>query len=313
MSGRGIPWPITDHQSLITDLGSLPRLGAAHPIAGIIRGVPELPEVETIARHLREGWNGSPPLVGMRIEGVTLRWPRQVASPSPALFRRRIRGQAVRDVARRGKYLVFPLNSGSLLIHLKMSGDLNLATADSPADRFERTTFHLDGGWQLRFSDARKFGRMLLLDNPDRVLSSLGPEPLGPQFTASGLGARLAARRRALKPLLLDQGFLAGIGNIYADEALHRARLHPLRRSDTLTGDEVHRLWLGIRAALRQGLRHNGASLDWVYRGGGFQHHFRVYQRSGEPCPACGTEIVRRVIGQRAAHFCPSCQPERAE
>jgi formamidopyrimidine-DNA glycosylase len=249
----------------------------------------------------------------MRIESVTLRWPRQVAAPSPASFRKRIRGQSVRDVARRGKYLVIPLDRGSLLIHLKMSGDLSLAGAGSPADRFERTTFHLGGGWQLRFSDARKFGRMLLLDDPDRLLGNLGPEPLDPRFTASDLGERLAARRRALKPLLLDQEFLAGVGNIYADEALHRARLHPLRRSDALTDEEVQRLWRGIREALRQGLRHNGASLDWVYRGGAFQNHFRVYQRAGEPCLICGTEIVRRVIGQRAAHYCPSCQPERAE
>jgi formamidopyrimidine-DNA glycosylase len=219
----------------------------------------------------------------------------------------------VRDVSRRGKFLVFPLDRGSLLIHLKMSGDLGMAPAEAPADRFERTVFHLDGGWELRFNDARKFGRVFLLDSPDPLFARLGPEPLDPGFTASDLGERLAAHRRPLKPLLLDQGFLAGIGNIYADEALHRARLHPLRRSNALTDEEVRRLWRGIREALRQGLRHNGASLDWVYRGGGFQNHFRVYQRGGEPCPVCGTEIVRRVIGQRAAHYCPSCQPERAE
>jgi formamidopyrimidine-DNA glycosylase len=275
--------------------------------------VPELPEVETIVRNLRVGSNGSPSLVGRRIERVTLRWPGHVAAPSPALFRRRIRGQVVRDVARRGKFLVFPLDRGTLLVHLKMSGDLTLAASDEPRDRFERTTFHLDQGWQLRFSDARKFGRVYLVDSPTPLLGGLGPEPLDPGFTAAGLAERLAGRRRALKPLLLDQGFLAGIGNIYADEALHRARLHPLRRSDTLTPEEARRLWRGIRDALRMGLKHNGASLDWVYRGGEFQNHFRVYQRAGEPCPVCGADIVRRVIGQRAAHYCPSCQPERAE
>ena len=275
--------------------------------------MPELPEVETIVRNLRAGFNGSPSLVGRRIERVTLRWPGHVASPSPSAFRRRIRGQTVRDVTRRGKFLVFPLDRGTLLVHLKMSGDLTLAAADAPVDRFERTTFHLDQGWQLRFSDARKFGRVFLLETPDPILGSLGPEPLDPGFTAPALAQRLASRRRALKPLLLDQSFLAGVGNIYADEALHRARLHPLRRSDTLSADEARRLWRGIRDALRQGLRHNGASLDWVYRGGDFQNHFRVYQRSGEPCPDCGVDIVRRVIGQRAAHYCPSCQPERAE
>jgi formamidopyrimidine-DNA glycosylase len=275
--------------------------------------VPELPEVETIARTLREGRNGSPSLVGRRIERVTLRWPGHVATPTPPAFRRRIRGRVVRDVTRRGKFLVFPMDRGTLLVHLRMSGDLVLAAASDPADRFERTTFHLDGGWELRFSDARKFGRVFLLEEPELLLGTLGPEPLERTFTPSKLAARLVAHRRALKPLLLDQGFLAGVGNIYADEALHRARLHPLRRSDRLTPEETRRLWRGIRAALRMGLRHNGASLDWVYRGGEFQNHFRVYQRSGEPCPVCRSAIVRRVIGQRAAHFCPTCQPEKAE
>jgi formamidopyrimidine-DNA glycosylase len=152
-----------------------------------------------------------------------------------------------------------------------------------------------------------------LVDSPDPLLGPLGPEPLDPTFTAGMLAARLASHRRALKPLLLDQGFLAGVGNIYADEALHRARLHPLRRSDGLSPEEIRGLWRGIRDALRTGLRHNGASLDWVYRGGDFQNHFRVYQRAGEPCPVCETPIVRRVIAQRTAHYCPSCQPEKAE
>jgi formamidopyrimidine-DNA glycosylase len=287
--------------------------GACRTNAGIIRAVPELPEVETIARTLREGRNGSPSLLGRRIERVTLRWPGHVGSPTPAAFRRRIQGQVVRDVSRRGKFLVFSLDRGTLLVHLRMSGDLILAPAASPADRFERTTFHLDGGWQLRFSDARKFGRVFLVESADALLGTLGPEPLDRGFTAANLAARLASHRRALKPLLLDQGFLAGVGNIYADEALHRARLHPLRRSDDLSPEEIRSLWRGIRDALRMGLRHNGASLDWVYRGGDFQNHFRVYQRAGEPCPVCETPIVRRVIGQRAAHYCPSCQPEKAE
>ena len=122
---------------------------------------------------------------------------------------------------------------------------------------------------------------------------------------------RLAARRRILKPLLLDQAFLAGLGNIYADEALHRARLHPRRMSDSLTAAEAAGLWRGIRGALRSGLRHNGASIDWVYRGGEFQNYFRVYGRAGEPCRTCGTPIERIVLGQRSTHFCPSCQPEK--
>lgn len=272
--------------------------------------MPELPEVETIAQALKQGYDGRPPLPGRRIEGLSLRWPRHIAEPSVPSFRRRVRGQTIQDVRRRGKYFVMPLDQDTLLIHLKMSGDLRVTERRSERGRFEHTIIHLDGGWDLRFSDARKFGKVYLLSDPDRLLGNLGPEPLSRAFTSDVLGERLARHHRRLKPLLLDQTFIAGLGNIYADEALHRARLHPLRRSLSLTSEEIGRLWRSIRAALRQGIRHNGASIDWVYRGGDFQNHFRVYQRAGEACPACGTTIVRTVIGQRSSHFCPSCQLE---
>jgi len=218
---------------------------------------------------------------------------------------------SIHDVQRRGKYLVFPLGDAAMLIHLKMSGDLSVVRTDSPDGRFEHTRFHLEDGWDLRFADARKFGKVFLMDDPAGVLGALGPEPLADDFSARVLRDRLRRHARSLKPLLLDQTFIAGLGNIYTDEALHRARLHPLRRSDRLSDEETRRLWRGIRAALRQGLRHNGASIDWVYRGGDFQNHFRVYQRAGEPCPVCGTRIRRIVVGQRGTHYCPSCQPER--
>jgi formamidopyrimidine-DNA glycosylase len=272
--------------------------------------MPELPEVETIVQALKQGYAGRPPLPGRRIESLSLRWPRHIAEPSVPVFRRRMRGQTIHDVTRRGKYFVIPLDQGTLLIHLKMSGDLNVTERQAPRGRFEHTILHLDGDWDLRFSDARKFGKMYLLADPDSILGPLGPEPLSRAFTPAVLAARLAQHDRRLKPLLLDQTFVAGLGNIYADEALHRARLHPLRRSRSLAPEEIGALWRGIRAALRQGIRHNGASIDWVYRGGDFQNHFRVYQRAGEACPVCGTIIVRTVIGQRSSHFCPRCQPE---
>ncbi len=272
--------------------------------------MPELPEVETIVRHLRDGWDGAPPMPGLLIEGVTLHWPRHVGSPSPGEFRRRIKGRRVTDVRRRGKYLVFPLDSGTLIMHLKMSGDLRVAQKASPPDPFERTTFHLSGGWEMRFSDARKFGKIYLVRDPESILGPLGPEPLDRRFTSNLLARRLHDRHRLLKPLLLDQTFVAGLGNIYADESLHRAGLHPLRQSDSLAPGEVRALWRGLRASLRHGLRSNGASIDWVYRGGDFQNHFRVYQRTDEPCPTCGTPIRRIVVGQRGTHYCPSCQPE---
>jgi formamidopyrimidine-DNA glycosylase len=271
--------------------------------------MPELPEVETIARQLRGGSSTQPPVPGQVIDGVTLRWPRHIATPRAGRFRREIVGRTIQDVGRRGKYLVFPLDRGTLLIHLKMSGDLLLQPAAVPAGPYDHTVFHLQSGWELRFGDARKFGKVFLVDDPDKLLTSLGPEPLASGFTWRVLANRLQSHARALKPLLLDQTFVAGLGNIYADEALHRARLHPLRRSNSLNPTEVRRLWRGMRAALRAGLHHNGASIDWVYRGGDFQNHFRVYQREGQACPVCRTPIRRIVVGQRGTHFCPTCQP----
>lgn len=270
--------------------------------------MPELPEVETIARRLRNGWEEAPPLPGQRIASVTLRWPRHIATPAAPRFRRAIAGQRIRDVRRRGKYLVLPLDHGTLLIHLKMSGDLLLVSRFEASDPHDHTVFRLEDGWQLRFRDPRKFGRVYLVDDPDQHLAGLGPEPLEQAFTPSVLTGLLRSHRRALKPLLLDQSVLAGLGNIYVDEALHRAHLHPLRRSDRLSEEEIRALWRSIRLSLRRGLRHHGASIDWVYRGGDFQNYLRVYHRAGEPCPECGTPIQRLLIGQRGTHICPACQ-----
>jgi formamidopyrimidine-DNA glycosylase len=274
--------------------------------------MPELPEVETIARGLREG--GTPrggAVIGRRIARVTVNWARHIATPAPRALKQALPGQAIQAVTRRGKYLVFHLTRGALLIHLKMSGDLVLAAPGAPRDPYARTIFHFDDGSELRFSDTRKFGKVFYVKQPEDVTGPLGPEPLDPAFTAARLGRMLAGRRRLLKPLLLDQTFVAGLGNIYTDEALHLAGLHPLRRSDSLAPDEVRALWRGIRRALQTGLRHNGASIDWAYRGGGFQNYFRVYGRAGEPCPRCGTPIRRIVVGQRGTHYCPGCQRAR--
>jgi len=271
--------------------------------------MPELPEVETIARNLRLGHQGAPALPGQTITGVTLHWPRHIAEPTPRAFRRRIHLQTIQSVLRRGKYLVLPLSRGCLLIHLKMSGDLEVARGGSPPGRFDRTVLHLQSGWELRFSDARKFGKLFLADDPSARLGALGPDPLDDAFTPGLLHQRLASHRRALKPLLMDQGFVAGLGNIYTDEALHVARLHPLLPSHHVGTEGAIRLWSGIRETLQEGLRRNGSSIDWVYRGGEYQNHFRVYQRNGEACIACGTAIERIVVAQRGTHFCPRCQP----
>jgi formamidopyrimidine-DNA glycosylase len=273
--------------------------------------MPELPEVETIARSLRSG-NGSIPLPERRIKRFQTSWPRHVDRPSISAFRRRVNGQTIRAVDRRAKYLVFPLDQGTLLVHLRMSGDLFLRPPDAEQDDYVHSIFHLDNGWQLRFSDARKFGRLYWTLRPEEVLGKLGPEPLEDAFTPELLTERLHARRRQIKPLLLDQSFLAGMGNIYVDEALHRARIHPMRQSDNLSKTEVARLWESIRTSLEEGIRHNGASIDWVYRGGNYQNHFRVYKQDGNPCQICGTAIQRMVVGQRGTYYCPSCQRENS-
>lgn len=271
--------------------------------------MPELPEVETIARSLRLGYDGTPPLPGARILRAELNWERHISRPSPAQFKRRIRNRRIESVDRRGKYLVFPLDQGTLLIHLRMTGDLSLNKLGEPRGRYDHTVLHLDNDHELRFSDARKFGKVFLVDDPETIFATLGPEPLSDEFTVDVLQERLEGRSRGLKGLLLDQSFVAGVGNIYADEALHRARLHPLHGADELDSSQIQQLWHGIRTSLAAGLAANGASIDWVYRGGSYQDQFLVYGREGEPCPKCGSAIQKIIVAQRGTHFCPTCQP----
>ena len=241
-------------------------------------------------------------------------WPRQIVTPEPEVLRRRIQGLRFVGVGRRGKYLVFDLEPDEhLLIHLKMSGQLSVQPTSIPADKYVHTIFSLENGDELRFRDVRKFGRVYLVTDPTSILSELGPEPLTDAFTAAWLGEQLGRRRRLLKPLLLDQTFIAGIGNIYADEALHRAAIRPDRRSDSLHEAEVISLYESIRHVLRLGIQRQGASIDAAYRqpdgsGGQMQELFAVYGRAGEPCPRCDGTIERTVLGGRSTHFCASCQ-----
>lgn len=264
--------------------------------------MPELPEVETYAADLRER------LRGRTVRGAHVYWGRCVPT-GDSLLGPRLAGQTVEDVRRRGKYIVFDLSDDTLLVHLKMSGRLDVVAAHTPADPYARVVFELDNGEEMRFHDPRKFGRVYLVADAEGVTGSLGPEPLTPDFTAAALAALLAGRRGRLKPLLLDQTFLAGLGNIYTDEALHRAGLHPLRHADTLTLDDVARLHAAIREALAQGVANRGTNLDWAYTEGTNQNALRVFHRHGQPCPTCGTVIERIVVGGRGTHFCPVCQP----
>lgn len=178
---------------------------------------------------------------------------------------------------------------------------------------YVRASLALDDGRSLFFVDVRKFGRLEFLEELAPGFASLGPEPLGEEFTSLWLSCALRARRRALKPLLLDQGFIAGLGNIYVDEALHRAKLHPLRRSDRVSTRSADRLHAEIRSTLEEAIEREGSSFDRFYltpegRPGSYQHQFLVYGRAGEPCRSCGSTVQRIVVGQRGTHLCPKCQ-----
>jgi formamidopyrimidine-DNA glycosylase len=271
--------------------------------------MPELPEVESISVVLRQGKPGQPALVGKTIQGAQLFWERTLAQPAQAEFLQRLPGQLVRDVYRRGKFLVIVLSVDYLLIHLRMSGDIFILSQAEPLPAHTRLALFFKDGTRLAFNDARKFGRLWLVSNPEAVTAGLGPEPLEESLDAITFFNRLHARRRQLKPLLMDQSFMAGLGNIYTDEALHLAKLHPLVLSDHLSMEQSERLLESIRTVLREGIQRNGTSIDWVYRGGEHQAFLRVYGRTAEPCPICGTPIARLVVGQRGTHFCPICQP----
>ncbi len=273
--------------------------------------MPELPEVETIARGLRSS------LVGRTIQAVTVNWPRTVAQPSLDEFKAGIAGRRVQSVGRRGKYLVVALDGGCLLIHLKMSGRLRVEPAAEPVEDHTHTIFHLDDGTELRFQDVRKFGRVHLVERPENVTDALGPEPLDDDLSLDRFRGMLQRRSGRLKSLLMNQEFIAGLGNIYADEALHAARLHPLRGADSLSPQEQLRLYQAIRHVLRGAVTGRGTTLDdggyrdAQGRAGAYQDRLAVYRRTGEPCPNCGTPIERSIIGGRSSHYCPHCQPEQ--
>lgn len=267
--------------------------------------MPELPEVETFARALKTQ------LIGKTILSADVRWGRTLAVPSKDQFKKQVAGQKILNVSRRAKYLILDLGHYNLLIHLRMSGDLVIREGKIKAEKHDRILLHLSDHVSLAFNDTRKFGRVWLTDQPETILGKLGPEPLEKDFTAQWLFENLLTRKRQLKPLLLDQTFIAGLGNIYTDECLHIAKLHPLAVSNTVTQEQAAALHKAIRAVLREGIRRNGASIDWVYRGGEFQNHFRVYGRDGEACPVCGTIIQKLTVGQRGTHICPVCQTMR--
>ncbi len=269
--------------------------------------MPELPEVETAVRLLR------PNLIGRSITGVRIQWPRHIDRPDPDEFRNRIIGRVIQDVARRGKFILISLDEDeSLIIHLRMSGHLAVVAESLPDDKHSHTIFELSGGQELRFRDPRKFGRVYLVREQGEITGKLGPEPLEPGFTVQRLHEILSGHKRTLKPFLLDQTKIAGIGNIYADEALFLAGLLPTRRTDSLTQPDVAALHHAIQEVLRQGIAREGASISTYVKPDGekgdMQNAVQVFRRTGQPCYRCGAVIERSKVGGRSTHFCTGCQ-----
>ena len=280
--------------------------------------MPELPEVETVARDLR------PRIVGATIVGARCSWARTLRSHTPEAFAAAVTGRRIEAVGRRAKQVVIELSGGAALtIHLKMTGQLFVVPADLPVDPYVRLVLELADGREIRFRDIRKFGKVglyarepltgELVAEPGgaAVFAAYGPEPLDPAFGVREFRGRLRRRKGRLKPLLLDQSFVVGVGNIYADEALWAARLHPLRSAADLRPADERRLFDAVRTILAEAVERRGSSIDDYTApdgDGSMQERLQVYQRTGEPCPRCGRPIKRIVIGARSTHFCSWCQ-----
>ncbi len=271
--------------------------------------MPELPEVETFRRYLLQGNDGSPSILGKRIRDAELLWEGTLASPTPAEFLDRIKGQYISGIGRRGKNLLIRLSRDTLIIHLRMSGELVVEEQTAAPGKHYRLIINFEDKYRMAFNNIRKFGRIWLTENTQEQLAHLGPEPLSDDFTPEKLHQLLSSHSRQLKYFLLDQEMIAGMGNIYTDEALHRAKLHPVLKSDTLDYKQALRLWESIRQVLKEGIKNQGSSIDWMYRGGDYQNYLSVYNLKGEPCKTCETPIERIKVGQRSTYFCPTCQP----
>jgi formamidopyrimidine-DNA glycosylase len=272
--------------------------------------VPELPEVETIRRGLE------PLVVGRRIEQAAIRDSRLTRPFDPDKVAREIQGERITGLGRRGKYLVVRFESGRvLLIHLRMTGNFRVAGNDSVDGPHDRAVLRLDNGSEVIYRDMRRFGTWLLIEPHELepyLAERVGEEPLEEAFRTAALASRLAGRRAPIKAALLDQRTVAGLGNIYADEALWRARIHPLRPAGELDRAEIRRLHRALRDALRAGIARQGATLSNYATPDGergrMQEEFKAYARAGEPCPRCGTPIEKIRAGGRGTHYCPACQ-----
>lgn len=273
--------------------------------------MPELPEVETIRRSLEEK------IKGKTLIGVEVFLDKMLKGVGPREANEALHGKKITAIERRGKYLIIHLTGGkAMVIHLRMTGQLLYCPSEQEKAKHTHVIFHLNDECQLRFADQRQFGKVQLVSSRELKelsgLKTLGVEPLSDQFTRDLLRKELRNRRTRIKPLLLDQTFVAGIGNIYADEALFRATINPERIASTLNPREVSRLFLSVRKVLMEGIDNKGTSIKDYIDGdgnqGSNQNNLRVYGREGEPCVKCGQIIKRKSIGGRSSHFCPKCQ-----
>lgn len=274
--------------------------------------MPELPEVETVRRSLLDK------IVGRRIHALRLTdFPGVLGADRAEHVQARVEGRQVARIRRRAKYLLIDLDDDTtIVIHLRMTGKLSVVPHDEPPLRFERLAIELDDGFDLRFSDQRKFGRVLHSQDDElaRLEQRLGREPLEPEFSAAWLQERLLRRPGKIKAVLLDQGLIGGLGNIYVDESLFRAGIHPQRRANTLTADEVQRVHRAIRDVLRAAVAGQGTTFssfaDAEGNPGRYGGRLRVYGRGGKgPCPVCGAPLERIIVGGRGTSYCPRCQP----
>ncbi len=273
--------------------------------------MPELPEVETIRRALE------PQLAGSVIRVVSVLHPGVIACPDAEAFAARLQGQTIREIARRGKYFIFCLGSGDrLILHLRMTGGLLIAPEDYPMEKHTHVVFCLADGRELRFTDLRRFGRFWLFaageEDKSSGLAKLGPEPFDPKIDAEYLKTKLGTSRRAVKECLLDQSVIAGIGNIYSDEILFAARIHPARLACDLREEEWQRLARCIPEVMGYFLEKNLVTPDeyWQDRDKDYRNtpYLRVYGRAGQPCTICRGSLLRTRIGGRSSVYCPLCQ-----
>jgi len=279
--------------------------------------MPELPEVETVAEGLR-----GQPIFNSTLKAVRVHWDRTVLPLTPQDLIMRLSDTQIQSLSRRAKYLFFALTrdgqaAGFIVAHLRMTGKFFVTTSDAPAMQYERLALDFHNGHSLRYCDPRKFGKVSWIADSHTVAERLGPEPHDPHLTSDKILSLLIHSSRAIKTLLLDQSIIGGLGNIYVDEALWLARIHPLRRGRDLGYDDAQRLREAMKTAIMSGLEKGGTSLGngLAYfqsvsgASGGNQSYLNVFRRNGSPCPACGTTICKIRVAQRGTHFCPNCQP----